>query len=158
MSKGTNRQRKAVTAPPDVEKKIADLSEALAEEKTKNNALARGYIKKVEELEKVQADVNGYADRESLRIVNNRYHFLKALEAVEEVRKAQKRNTAAANKRAFLRSVKRLVLTAGGGIASILLGLGGFLHMTIALAIATVCLFATGWLYGECIHWFRRCE
>lgn len=151
MNKKGKNAAPANVKPTEAEKELEALRKELSVERTKNEALGRNCILLGMALEKAQADVNGYADREALGLVNGRHYHLKALEAAQKHRRAQEKKAIAAYEKSCKSNAKRMGLAFVIGALAVFFGVKGFIHPAIAVLMVIVDLLALGWLVNDCV-------
>ena len=135
-----------------------NLRNALADERTKTEALARRCIRLGSALDAaIRADENRQEKDMFAHINGNCYHR-KALTAEgmrrrELERKAAEKFEDACKKNAFALGASFVV-----GFAAVIFGFAGFIHTALAATIAGAALIGFGWALNDCVYLLGRCE
>ena len=156
----------ATKHPAEIEN--ARLRLALAEERTKTEALARRVIRLGEDLDAANKAEDDRAESDMFAIVNGHFDRRIAEAVAEEIRiRSHKAATIAKNRNSIRKqkaadSCKRnavtMVLASIVGFTSVILGITGFVNPILGASIVGLCLIAFGWTTSACIHQLRVVE
>lgn len=152
--------------PAEIEN--ARLRLALAEERTKTEALARRVIRLGEDLDAANKAEDDRAENDMFAIVNGHFDRRMAEAIAEEIRIRSHRAAAITKNRISIRkqkaadSCKRnavtMVLASMVGFTSVILSITDYINLNLGASIVGICLIAFGWTASACIHQLRVVE